>query len=143
MRRILQGRWGLKIDKKESIEDFFDDKFMPSANWEGWHANVNLDDIKIKVMQSKGLSPTKAGYWEKEQERAAQSGANPIPMHNVLSELFSESRLKEALIGAGLSSVDVEIKRTFGKTPSINTNINIVKDVRQEFINEINRGVVF
>ena len=53
---ILQDSWGLKVDKQEGIEDYFNTHYLPTENWTGWNASTNLDGIKIKVMQKKGKS---------------------------------------------------------------------------------------
>ncbi|MES9681820.1 hypothetical protein ABWK22_02645 [Gottfriedia acidiceleris] len=140
IKRILQGSWGLKVDKQEDIEDYFDSHYLPGENWSGWNASSNLDDVKIKVMKKQGVNPTTSGYWTKDQARADQSGAKAIPIHS-LSSLIDSSRLHEVLSGMGLSDIDVQLTTSYAEGPGgINTSINIMKDVKNEILDTINEG---
>lgn len=141
VKRMLESSWGMKVEGREDIKAFFKDHFLPDQDWAGWSANVNLDDIKIKVMQKEGINPTQSGYWQKDQARAEQHGAKAVPIHS-LSSNIDTNRLQEVLRGAGLSDVDVKMTRSFGKGPGgINTNVNIVQDVKGEILDNLNAGV--
>lgn len=141
IKRILQGSWGLKVDKQENIKAYFDDHYLPSENWGGWSAGVNLDDIKIKVMKKEGVNPTQSGYWGKDQARAEKSGQKAIPIHS-LSGKIDTNRLNEVLAGMGLSDVDVQLTTSYGDGPGgINTSINILNDVHNEIVDTINDSV--
>ncbi|MFE4029163.1 hypothetical protein ACFX4N_23700 [Priestia sp. YIM B13551] len=142
IKRILQGSWGLDVDKQEDIKSFFNHHFLPGQNWSGWNASVNLDDIKIKVMQKAGINPTNSGYWGKDQARAEKHGAQAIPVHS-LSGKIDTSRLSEALQGAGLSDVDVRLTTSYGDGPGgVNTSINIMQDVKNEILDTINESAL-
>lgn len=141
VKRVLQAKWGLKVDKKESIESYFKDHYLPDANWSGWAASVNLDEIKIKVMQKKGINPTEAGYWGKDQGRAENSGAKAIPIHS-LSGRIDTGKLREVLRGAGLTDVDVQMTTSYGEgAGGINISTNIIKDLSNEILSELSTGV--
>lgn len=141
IKRILQGSWGLKVDKQEDIEDYFDGHYLPGANWSGWNASTNLDDIKIKVMKKEGINPTLSGYWQQDQARAEQQGAKAIPMHSLSSRIDS-NRLSEVLQGLGLSDVDVQLTTSYGEGPGgINTSMDIIKDVKKDILDTMNASI--
>lgn len=141
VKRILQGKWGLKVDKREDINEYFKTHNLPNQNWEGWSASANLDDIKIKVMKKEGVRPTEAGYWGKDEARAEQHGATAIPIHSLSGGLDTD-RLRKVLAGAGLSDVDVQLTTSYGDGPGgINTSINVTKDVSNEIIDTINANI--
>ncbi|MCU4730083.1 hypothetical protein OCE56_07360 [Bacillus cereus] len=138
---ILQDSWGLKVDKQEGIEDYFNTHYLPTENWTGWNASTNLDGIKIKVMQKKGGNPTTSGDWSKNQTRAEKTGEKVIPIHS-LSSLINIGRLRDVLLGMGLSDVDVQLTTSYGEGPGgINTSIDIMKDVKNEILDGLNAGV--
>lgn len=140
IKRVLQAKWGLKVDKQESIESYFKDHYLPDANWSGWAASVNLDEIKIKVMQQKGINPTESGYWGKDQARADNSGAKAIPIHSLAGRI-NTGRLREVLRGAGLNDVDVQMTTSYGEGPGgIQISTNIIKDLKNEILSELNTG---
>ncbi|PHB54272.1 hypothetical protein [Bacillus toyonensis] len=138
---ILQDSWGLRVDKQEGIEDYFNTHYLPTENWTGWNASTNLDGIKIKVMQKKGGNPTTSGDWSKDQTRMEKTGEKVIPIHS-LSSLINIGRLRDVLLGMGLSDVDVQLTTSYGEGPGgINTSIDIMKDVKNEILDGLNAGV--
>ncbi|PHC38630.1 hypothetical protein COF09_23905 [Bacillus toyonensis] len=138
---ILQDSWALRVDKQEGIEDYFNTHYLPTENWTGWNASTNLDGIKIKVMQKKGGNPTISGDWSKDQTRAEKTGEKVIPIHS-LSSLINIGRLRDVLLGMGLSDVDVQLTTSYGEGPGgINTSIDIMKDVKNEILDGLNAGV--
>ncbi|MED3396450.1 hypothetical protein [Bacillus wiedmannii] len=138
---ILQDSWGLRVDKQEGIEDYFNTHYLPTENWTGWNASTNLGGIKIKVMQKKGGNPTTSGDWSKDQTRAEKTGEKIIPIHS-LSSLINIGRLRDVLLGMGLSDVDVQLTTSYGEGPGgINTSIDIMKDVKNEILDGLNAGV--
>ncbi|MED2868779.1 hypothetical protein P4263_24575 [Bacillus thuringiensis] len=138
---ILQDSWGLRVDKQEGIEDYFNTHYLPTENWTGWNASTNLDGIKIKVMQKKGGNPTTSGDWSKDQTRVEKTGEKVIPIHS-LSSLINIGRLRDVLLGMGLSDVDVQLTTSYGEGPGgINTSIDIMKDVKNEILDGLNAGV--
>lgn len=139
-RRILQAKWGMKVDKKESIGEYFRHHYLPDANWEGWQANNSLDNIKVKVMQQNGVELTEAGYWDDDVQRAELAGAQAIPMQSLSSRL-DITRLEEVLRGAGLSDVKIKMQVGQGSQNSIDTAFDIVKDRSQEIVDELNNSM--
>lgn len=141
IRRMLEGSWGMKVEKQKDIKNFFATHYLPDENWAGWNASTNLDDIKIKVMQQEGVNPTNSGYWSKDQGRAEQHHAKAIPIHS-LSGKIDTDRLSEVLRGAGLSGVDVSMTTSYADgAGGINTSINIMQDVKNEILDNLNGGI--
>lgn len=141
MRRILQAKWGMKVDKKENIGQFFTDHHLPDAGWEGWSANTSLDNIKIKVMKKEGVELSEAGYWADDEKRAEQSNVDAIPISS-LSSRIDVGRLEKILQGAGLS--DVRVTMNVGRSDGSNkvqTALNIMKDVKDDITQELNNNI--
>ena len=56
-----------------------------------------------------------------------------IPIHS-LSSLINIGRLRDVLLGMGLSDVDVQLTTSYGEgLGGINTSIDIMKDVKMKF----------
>jgi hypothetical protein len=141
MRRILQAKWGMKIDSKTNISNYFENHYLPDEKWEGWNPNTSLDNIKVKVMNKAGIEATESGYWQDDQARAEQSGVQAVPIHSMSSK-FDMTRLTEVLRGAGLSDVKVTMNTTPGNgSNQINTVLNLFKDVKNDITNELNTQI--
>lgn len=141
MRRILQAKWGMDVDKKEDIASYFRGHSLPGASWEGWSPNVSLDNYKVKVMQNQGVELTEAGFWDDDVQRAENAGAEAIPMHSISSKV-DVFRLQEVLRGAGLK--DVQVSMTVGQGNGknhINTVFDIVNDITDDIKNELNNNL--
>jgi hypothetical protein len=139
IRRILQAKWGLDVDKQESIESYFTHHPLPGPNWEGWHAGRSLEDVKIKVMKQKGMELKAAGYWADDENRAEANGAKSIPVNSTLLPKIDPAKLAAVLKGRGLSDVDVTMSIAYSDEPSsINTQIDFKKDIHDAIVNGIN-----
>lgn len=69
-RRIYQAAWGMDVEKRPELEEYFTRHELPDASWEGWHPNTNLDAIKIKMGQSMGLQMSQMGYYPQQIKEA-------------------------------------------------------------------------
>lgn len=69
-RRIFQAAWGMPVEKRPDLVDYFQDHELPAANSEVWHPNTSIDDIKIKVAQSLGVDLAQMGYYPQQISEA-------------------------------------------------------------------------
>ncbi len=69
-RRLLQARWDMKVEKRPELGEYFSKHELPSADWEGWDPAVDMDNVKIKVMQQQGLDMSQIGYYPQQVEQA-------------------------------------------------------------------------
>jgi len=74
-RRIYQAAWGMKVERRPELQDYFERHELPDDNWEGWHANTNMDHVKIKMGQSMGIEMSQMGYYPQQIKQA--NLANP------------------------------------------------------------------
>lgn len=141
-KRFYQAKWGMKLDEKPSLRSYFSGRNLPGANWEGWRSDVNLDDIKIKVIQNEGLETTEFGLWGDDVKRSEQSGVQEInPMRP--SNLIDVTRIDQVLRGAGLTDVDVKMNRQLGDADKhgLSVSLDILKDRSNDIINELNNNL--
>jgi len=74
-RRIYQAAWGMKVERRPELQDYFERHELPDDNWEGWHPNTNMDHVKIKMGQSMGIQMSQMGYYPQQINQA--NLANP------------------------------------------------------------------
>lgn len=141
-KRFYQAKWGMKVDEKQSLRTYFAGRNLPGANWAGWKADVNLDDIKIKVIKNEGLETTEFGLWGDDVKRSEQSGAPEInPMKP--SGLIDVTRIDRILRGAGLTDVNVTMNRQLGDSDrhGLSISMDLIKDRSNDIINELNNNL--
>ena len=69
-RRIYEAAWGMPVERKPDLVDYFSKHELPGAGWEGWHPNTNMDHVKIKMGQSMGLELSQMGYFPQQVKEA-------------------------------------------------------------------------
>lgn len=144
-RRFYQAKWGMDVDDKPQLSAYFREHYLPSANWEGWQADVSLDDIKLKVVRNEGLELTDFGMWGDDVKRADASGVDRVDPFKP-SMMIDTSRIEKVLRGAGLT--DVSINMTTSPTQGenrIHIAMDYIKDRTEEIKQELsnNLGGIF
>jgi hypothetical protein len=126
-KRYYQARWGMKVDKKPDLEDFFKDRYLPDANWEGWKPEKDLEDVMIKVIQRGRLDPAEFGIWKDDIKRAEENNAPALDFKNYKRNPDDiEKELRMLLGGAGLGNIDIVI------TPNENDEIRIELEMQRD-----------
>jgi hypothetical protein len=140
-RRFYQAKWGMDTDEPESLNSYFKDHYLPNAKWEGWDANVNLDDIKLKVVRNEGLELTEFGMWQDDVKNADSSGVNRIePFRPSMS--IDITRIEKILQGAGLKDAQVSMTTSpLQGENKISLAMDFIKDRRDEIVSEFNNNM--
>lgn len=123
MKRALQSAYGLEIDKKESLTDYFSKHYLPAESWDGWQENYDFDAVKTKVISKEGFNLASHDIWQDDKDRADLYGPTKIP--NIDREESIQAvtnQLKSVLGSAGYENLEINV--THGhSSPSINLNL--------------------
>jgi len=123
-RRIYQAAWGMKVERRPELQDYFERHELPDDNWEGWHPNTNMDHVKIKIGQSMGIEMSQMGYYPQQLKQA--NFANPS-----YPDFFSDQqpsvmeRLKNLISDMGISGSVQPIMNPF-----VGEEVNVYAGVR-------------
>lgn len=114
-RRIYQAAWGMNVEKRPELDEYFERHELPDENWEGWHPNTNMEHIKIKMGQSMGLEMSQMGYYPQQVKQANLS--NPAYPSFFADEKSEDMflRLKSLMSGTGVSGTVIPVPNTFGR----------------------------
>jgi len=69
-RRIYQASWGMKVEERPDLAEYFSRHELPDQHWEGWHPNTNLEHVKIKMGEQMGLEMSQMGYYPQQIREA-------------------------------------------------------------------------
>ena len=114
-RRIYEAAWGMPVERRPELADYFSRHELPDESWEGWHPNTNMDQVKIKVGQSMGLEMSQMGYYPQQIQEA--NLANPsYPRFDLRTGSQSDTayRLRSLLNGMGISGSVIPVSNPFG-----------------------------
>ena len=102
-RRIFQAAWGMDVEKKPDLVDYFSKHELPDAGSEVWHPNTNMEHVKIKIGQNMGVDLSQMGYYPQQLKEA--NLVNPsYPSFNQSSSQDSVlEKLKRMMLDNGLT----------------------------------------
>lgn len=135
MRRALQGAWGLPVDRKPTLQDYFTQHALPDANWIGWDENADMDAVKVKMVHANKMDPGEFDIWRNNQQAA--DGVNiPIPrLHTDNSPRMVQMRLQRLFGKAEYDNIQVSYTNNIrGKNGTI---INVRQDARESVSSQI------
>ena len=69
-RRIYEARWGMTVERRPDLNEYFEDHELPEEDWEGWNPNVDMEDVKLKIAASQGLDVSQMGYYPQQVKEA-------------------------------------------------------------------------
>ena len=102
-RRIYQAAWGMSVEQKPDLIDYFSRNELPDADWEGWHPNTNMEHVKVKIGQSMGIEMSQMGYYP-QQIREANLANPSYPSFGVTTnEDTTTQKLRRLMLQMGLN----------------------------------------
>lgn len=69
-RRIYQAHWGMRVEKRPELEDYFAQHELPGPEWEGWDPRMDMNHVEIKMLQQQGLNASQMGYYPQQLKQA-------------------------------------------------------------------------
>jgi hypothetical protein len=97
-RRIYEAAWGMPVERKPDLVNYFTRHELPAAGSEVWHPNTNMEHVKIKMGQSMGLEMSQMGYFPQQIKEAnlvnpsypmfGQSNSSPEDVRSKLQRLM-------------------------------------------------------
>ena len=133
LRRALQSTWGMPVDRKPSLQEYFRHHSLPDADWIGWDESTNLDDVKVKLVHDNNLDPGEFDIWDNNKEQADAVNI-PIPNINASNNPRQVQAKLQAILGhAGYNDVQVHFRRSL----SNRTDFDIRLDARNDVYNQM------
>ena len=134
MRRALQASWGREVDKKPTLEEYFQTHGLPNQNWIGWDESTDMQDVKVKMIHQNNLDPGEFDVWDDGKRKADQSNI-PIPMISARNNAREvQTKLTNILTQAGYNDVQTNF---MSSSNGNKTKLIINRDVRDDVENQI------
>lgn len=121
-RRIYQAAWGLQVEKRPELENFFDDRELPQAESEFYDPRIDMDMIKIKMMQNEGLNASQMGYYPQQVREANLVNPSYPQFGGYGAGRNARAQIEALLQGQGYASDIRQVRTPF---PGIKINMQI------------------
>lgn len=113
-RRIYEAAWGMEVEQKPDLEEYFSRHELPDASWEGWHPNTNMDHVKVKIGQSMGIEMSQMGYYPQQIKESNLANVS-YPQFNKQEDKTSMiQKLRNVLSSKGLSGMVTPVMNPYG-----------------------------
>lgn len=135
LRRALQSTWGMPVDKKPSLNEYFQTHGLPDASWIGWDESTNIEDVKVKLVHQNKLDPGEFDIWDGNEVQADQTNI-PIPMIDAKNNPRQvQLKLNQILGQAGYDDIQMSFMQS--SSNKNNTSFTIKRDARNEVSEQI------
>jgi hypothetical protein len=125
-RRIYQAAWGMKVEEKPDLAEYFSRHELPDQSWEGWHPNTNLEHVKIKMGQHMGLEMSQMGYYPQQVREANLTNPSYPSFFENNSPENVGSQLRAMMSRMGVSGSVRENRNPYGSNSvNLSSAINI------------------
>ncbi|MGI0060426.1 MAG: hypothetical protein ACREBJ_11735, partial [Nitrosotalea sp.] len=127
MRRMLESKWGMKVEKQVDLETYFQHHYLPAVSSAAWHPAVDLNDVKLKTIQAEGFNLHNFGMWETQLRDLQNKPYVPLinPFDTKHQPHLIKQELKDIIRGAGYNNYELEVTNQMG--PS---NMNLDMDIK-------------
>ena len=137
VKRPLQSIYGMKPDEQEPLEEYFTKHQLPGADWKGWNENVNLDNVKVKIVNREGYDESEFNIWQQDKDNAIAQGPIALPSVNFRSKAADIKRnLSDVLGNMGISNLNISyIYDTDDVNIDMDLNYDRSDDIEEEISN--------
>ena len=115
-RRIYEAAWGMQVEEKPDLAEYFSRHELPNESWEGWHPNTNMEHVKIKMGESMGINMSQMGYYP-QQVREAHMANPSYPTYNQQSnQETTAAQIRMMMSRNNISGNVVPVMNGFGSS---------------------------
>lgn len=115
-RRIFQSAWGMKVEERPDLAEYFSRHELPGLNWEGWHANTNMEHVKIKMGQSMGIDMSQMGYYPQQVREANLTNPSYPTFGQQSNQDNTAAQLRALMSRNGISGTVTPVANPFGSS---------------------------
>lgn len=123
-RRFYQAAWGMPVEEKPDLTEFFSRHELPDLSWEGWHPNTNMEHIKIKMGQSMGINMSQMGYYPQQIREANLTNPSYPSFSAQENQASIAAKLRILMARNGISGSVMPVQNNSGQS-SINISAGI------------------
>jgi hypothetical protein len=130
VRRVLEQTWGLPVEDKPNLVDYFKHHQLPGPEWEGWEEDKSLDLVKVKMVRHEAMDISDFNIWDDDVREANAMGQMPLPKLYISDYAEKvKSKLEDLLHGIGLTDVSINYSLS---SNDVDVDIDLQKDKRAE-----------
>lgn len=127
--------YDIDYQKSRDLTDYFRHHQLPPPDWLGWHPDVSLDQVKLRVVKNEAFDIHKFNLWENNERQLARQPFTPV-IDNINAPSNDLTMLQNSMISNmerfGLTNNKVYVSRTPASENSYRLRINMRRDRTEE-----------
>ena len=135
MRRPLEAAWGLEVEEKDDLGEYYKEHALPDQEWIGWDENIDLGAVNVKMAKNENLEFSDVNIWKNDVMKANATGEVSIPMLDYKSSGVNVKNKLQSLMGK-LGYEDINYNSRYNGT-SDDVNLYLKFNKRSEYAGQI------
>jgi hypothetical protein len=142
LEQLIVRKRTLEAERESELQAYMARNPMPRPDWIGFNPAVDLDDVKLKIVQQQGADIHDYGLWESRERMLARK---PYLSNDVVESMFqptpdeTKTKVYNILRAYGIQNPDIRVSQMHGSSPRNDVFVNY-QDSRET---EIERMVGF
>jgi len=155
MGRIYEAQWQMKDRKSgeraaytsvqrqtnEDLSEFFATHNLPGPNWLGWHPDVDLNKVKLKVVKNEALDIHDFNLWRTQEEEARREPVPFIRDFRTPNPQYDTPVLRrdliEELTNRGFDFPEIEITTQPSDRRRVSVDFDVTRDQSDRFLQRV------
>jgi hypothetical protein len=133
-------------EQAQDLTGYFKHHNLPSPNWTGWHPDVSLDQVKLRVVKNEAFDIHKFNLWESNERQLVRQPFTPT-IDNINAPSNDMSMLQNSMVSNmerfGFSNNKVFITRTPAESDSYNLRIKMTRNSDKKHEEAMNHSLAF
>jgi hypothetical protein len=127
--------YDVDYQKSRDMTEYFRHHQLPPPEWLGWHPDVSLDQVKLRVVKNEAFDIHKFNLWESNERQLARQPFTPV-IENINAPSNDLTMLQNTMVSNmerfGMSNNRVYVSRTPAAEDSYSLKINMNRDRTEE-----------
>jgi hypothetical protein len=133
-RRIYESAWGMTVEPKPNLDDYFSSHYLPEPDAAIWTAGLDWNNVRIRMIEAAGERPSEYGYYPQEVNQAEMYPI-PVPRSGMDNHGSIKAMLAQILGNSPIEGLSISV------LPSADPGFNIDMNLTRNIIPQINQMV--
>jgi hypothetical protein len=130
-----QSTYDVDYQKTQDMTGYFKSHSLPPPNWLGWHPDVSLDQVKLRVVKNEAFDIHKFNLWESNERQLSRQPFTPT-VNNINAPSNDLTMLQNIMISNmekyGMTNNRITVSRTPASEDSYRMKLNFKRDRRED-----------
>jgi hypothetical protein len=126
-----ESTYSIDYKSSEDLVGYFKNHYLPPAEWSGWHPDVGLEQVKLRVVKNEAFDIHKFNLWESNERQLARQPF--VPLIEDINAPSNDLTMLQNVIHTNMENFGMTNNRVFvSRTPADKNTHNIRISIKQD-----------